>query len=684
MENIFVEFLPPWVETGLQPAFYDKESGTVLQQTARMYARVNMLIRMFNKLSKNTKEEVERFEGVVNDEIEQFEHDVNETVDEYIEKFNQLHDYVHDYFDNLDVQEEINNKLDAMVEAGTLQEIIYTYIQTNAFLAFDTVADMKASTNLIDGSYAQTLGFHTINDGGGAIYKITNSGTANEMDVIAIDDLYANLVTGGIIKPEQVGAYGDGIHDDSTSIQKAFDSGDLVEFSPKTYLCFSLVTNNALNIKGNGATLKRPELDVAPYNKTVNEMKWIHTIDISEDCSISDLTFDNNCFTMWQVSDGFAQQQAAAISALNKNKKIKLNIDGCHFKNSAGDGLHIVENVIANVTNCTSEDCFRGGFVSTGYGSEINVDGWISRVLTTGVNDGIDIEVDSNSTVDANTYNVTISNVELDYDLDVYVPQYGNVTLNNVIMRAFDEANIHGFILKAQIDGRLLVNNCVLRSGVPETTQTYPQGGEISIINSKLIGNSTNPVVRVTQYQPDNIAKEGRLNISNCSIQGVSFLELVKLNATIVVDNCDVKCTGDCIVANGTTMPQVKHLIIQNSKFTYTGYFGTFLRTQYAVEGIANVYLYGNTYNAVTTDNGIKIEGNPSIYYDSTPFTSAYVLSLGTGAKPKFYGNERLIIVSSVSDLTFRGWVAGNDIAITIDTGKRYRYTSGTTWTEIS
>ena len=60
MENIFVEFLPPWVETGLQPAFYDKESGTVLQQTARMYARVNMLIRMFNKLSKNTKNEIER------------------------------------------------------------------------------------------------------------------------------------------------------------------------------------------------------------------------------------------------------------------------------------------------------------------------------------------------------------------------------------------------------------------------------------------------------------------------------------------------------------------------------------------------------------------------------------------------------------------------------------------------
>lgn len=137
MENIFVEFLPPWVETGLQPAFYDKESGTVLQQTARMYARVNMLIRMFNRLSKNTKEEVERFEGVVNDEIERFEgnvnteietfeRNVNGTVDDYIERFTTLYNYVHDYFDNLDVQNEINHKLDEMAGDGTLGEAIDT------------------------------------------------------------------------------------------------------------------------------------------------------------------------------------------------------------------------------------------------------------------------------------------------------------------------------------------------------------------------------------------------------------------------------------------------------------------------------------------------------------------------------------------------------------------------------
>ena len=43
---------------------------------------------------------------------------------EYIDLTNQLKEYMENYFDNLDVQEEINNKLDALVEDGTMNEII--------------------------------------------------------------------------------------------------------------------------------------------------------------------------------------------------------------------------------------------------------------------------------------------------------------------------------------------------------------------------------------------------------------------------------------------------------------------------------------------------------------------------------------------------------------------------------
>ena len=97
-----INFLPPWVETNLQPAFYDLESGTCLQQTARMYDKVNQLVRSVNEQ--------------------------NDTIADYIQQFIDLKDYVEDYFENLDVQEEINKKLDEMAEDGSLTALIKAYV----------------------------------------------------------------------------------------------------------------------------------------------------------------------------------------------------------------------------------------------------------------------------------------------------------------------------------------------------------------------------------------------------------------------------------------------------------------------------------------------------------------------------------------------------------------------------
>lgn len=91
MQNIFIEFLPPWIETGLQPAFYDKESGTILQQVSRMYAKINELIKNNNDL--NT---------------------------EFIE----LKNYVDYYFDSTDFQAMVDAKLDEMATDGTLADLI--------------------------------------------------------------------------------------------------------------------------------------------------------------------------------------------------------------------------------------------------------------------------------------------------------------------------------------------------------------------------------------------------------------------------------------------------------------------------------------------------------------------------------------------------------------------------------
>ena len=122
-----------------------------------------------------------------------------EAVAQLAELFNQLNEYVTNYFDNLDVQEEINNKLDAMVEAGTLQEIISEYLNSTAIWGFESISDMKASTNLINGSYAKTYGSANVSDSNGCFYYIrnkTNDDVVDEINILQMDDplLVAQLI----------------------------------------------------------------------------------------------------------------------------------------------------------------------------------------------------------------------------------------------------------------------------------------------------------------------------------------------------------------------------------------------------------------------------------------------------------------------------------------------------------
>lgn len=149
MQDLFIEFLPPWVETGLQPAFYDRESGTVIQQTARMYAKVNELVKAVNGMDKVIKEYV---------------------------------DYIDHYFENLDVQEEINNKLDDMAESGDLAEFIALYANLPCVHAYATIADMASSENLADGSYARAMSKTVAGTGDGFYYKIRETVEGDDPD----------------------------------------------------------------------------------------------------------------------------------------------------------------------------------------------------------------------------------------------------------------------------------------------------------------------------------------------------------------------------------------------------------------------------------------------------------------------------------------------------------------------
>ena len=123
---------------------------------------------------------------------------------DYIKLVDDLKKYVEDYFKNLDVQEEINNKLDDMAEKGQLAGIIAQFLEMSPVFAYDTIAAMAAAENLSNGSIARVLGNTSAAAGDGAYYKVrTKEGgeSADGVIKVAIGD---TLIADRIVNPDAV------------------------------------------------------------------------------------------------------------------------------------------------------------------------------------------------------------------------------------------------------------------------------------------------------------------------------------------------------------------------------------------------------------------------------------------------------------------------------------------------
>lgn len=73
-------------------------------------------------------------------------------IDALLDSYEQLQDYVNDYFDNLDVQNEINEKLDSMATSGQLSTIIAPTIAQNVSDWLNEYADPVGSAVMVDSS----------------------------------------------------------------------------------------------------------------------------------------------------------------------------------------------------------------------------------------------------------------------------------------------------------------------------------------------------------------------------------------------------------------------------------------------------------------------------------------------------------------------------------------------------
>lgn len=322
---------------------------------------------------------------------------VKECQDLYLE----LKDYVDHYFDNLDIQAEVDAKLDDMAEQGQLTDIIAQYLQLAGILAYNTKADMKGAENLVNGSFAKTYGGTTYNDGNGHFYKIrtlTSGDTVDDVNIIALTNyptLIAELMTDNDIinlnnkignlsnlttshKTNLVSAINE--INENDGIPVIFD-GDLAT-DVDDYIGLRLLdwANKNKNIKTLGVMVSVYNKDTAPAINAMMKFDEVDEVPIGYDSSKSKTQSSSYLSYMTKYPHGIAQTDDCedAVTLYRKlltasDKKVRIICTGyllniANLMRSVADdissktGLELVEEKVESIF-------IMGGKYPSSYGS---------------------------------------------------------------------------------------------------------------------------------------------------------------------------------------------------------------------------------------------------------------------------------------------------------------------------
>lgn len=201
-------------------------------------------------------------------------------------------------------------------------------------LVFNNVADMKTA-DLKEGYTVKTLGYYSVNDGGGATYKITSTESQTDYQEELENELYASLIINDFANIKQFGAKGDGTEDDTISITKAFNMGcKIVSDENNIYLITSDINVSNLNIDFNNSTIK---------STTGKEIKGTST---TKNIVIKNTKFDNVCIddTINNLSNHYyknCQFYDTDIYGIQLSNVNNIYVDNCLFNNIGKGTINI-------------------------------------------------------------------------------------------------------------------------------------------------------------------------------------------------------------------------------------------------------------------------------------------------------------------------------------------------------
>lgn len=338
-------------------------------------------------------------------------------------------------------------------------------LEINTYATYASIYEMKKDVNLTENLYVKTLGYYSENIGGSAYYKIISSNSINldEKKYISLDNGLCAMIypINEKIDLKQIGAYGDGINDETEILNYAFSNLDSIYIPKGKYIAKNKIKiNKGINITGSGnaeiiadftdsfiefdKNVKDVNIESIIFDGINNREKRKFLNLYGENISVKNCTFNNasmciylNGVNNYNLEDNKFYNSLFGISSEynSENGKITGN-EICNNVRTGIDLISNIDNVEISKNNIydnggTGIECNGGVFTNfsvkenyianNGYGDNlndlregINFHGAKNTIITKNkicgnASNGIDIDGTNSNSNEYRSENVTIS-----------------------------------------------------------------------------------------------------------------------------------------------------------------------------------------------------------------------------------------------------------------------------------
>lgn len=507
----------------------------------------------------------------------------------------------------------------------------YNIKDEKAVRSYETVAQMKADTKLKEGYHVKTKGYYEVNDGGYGEYVIIDDDTLVEDGGsihILNNGLRAKLIGINELTPEQFGAYGDGLHDDTVKFQSMLNMKINIKLKENAIYLITGDLNlpEYVSITGNNSTIK--------INYTGNREHQIRNIDwLGSDNYNNYIYLDNiNFYLNSTVKHIKILGLTNYDEIIVKNCKYSVNSDvtygSCFIDMYSNNRNILFDNNIVDITPSTSSllnTCFslrqysptgktenaniiNSTFKHDGVDETVWIDGWFGELNN--------VNFINNNVIDISTSDVTLVWIGLGTEGGSEPKPYSkmkNILIDNCLFEkeeidygcikigciSTDFAGLNrlgAFVLKNSIinvktgngycinshDKSVLIENCTFNyDGTVAWNYGYILNGSSIFKNCTFNINSTFSGTS-SAFEGSNIdfyncefngngksfTKGGTRYLKNCKINGISEFLYITATATnnITIDSCDINCTSSLFKRYNVTNDQL--IKISNSELT--------------------------------------------------------------------------------------------------------------------